>query len=127
MNDWGKIETKTIAGSNTNSTTQYTYTPDSKLLLKTVYTDGGDAGKTIVTDYTYDSKKRLETTTETTGYGAVFTKKLEYDAWGRVEKETNTASLNGKTSTSATQNEYKNGYAYKIYEVKNGQKTKTLW
>ena len=127
LNDWGKIETKTIAGNNTNSTTQYTYTPDSKLLLKTVYTDGGDAGKTIVTDYTYDSKKRLETTTETTGYGAVFTKKLEYDAWGRVEKETKTASLNGKTSTSGTQNEYKNGFAYKIYEIKNGQKTKTLW
>jgi len=127
LNDWGKIETKTIAGNNTNSTTQYTYTRDSKLLLKTVYTDGGDAGKTIVNDYAYDSKKRLETTTETTGYGAVFTKKLEYDAWGRVEKETKTASLNGKTSTSATQNEYKNGFAYKIHEIKNGQKTKTLW
>ncbi|WP_264536252.1 RHS repeat-associated core domain-containing protein [Flavobacterium sp. N1736] len=127
LNDWGKLETKTIVGTNTNSTTQYTYTPDSKLLLKTVYTDGGDTGKTIVTDYTYDSKKRLETTTETTGYGAVFTKKIEYDTWGRVEKETKTASLNGKTSTSATQNEYKNGFAYKVYEIKNGQKTKTLW
>lgn len=127
LNDWGKLETKTIAGNNTNSTTQYTYTPDSKLLLKTVYTDGGDAGKTIVTDYTYDSKKRLETTTETTAYGAVFTNKIEYDAWGRIEKETKTASLNGKTSISATQNEYKNGFAYKVYEIKNGQKTKTLW
>jgi RHS repeat-associated protein len=127
LNDWGKLETKTIAGTNTSSTTQYTYTPDSRQLSKTVYTDGGDAGKTIITDYTYDSKKRLETTTETTGYGAVFTKKLEYDAWGRVEKETKTASLNGKTSTSGTQNEYKNGFAYKIYELKNGQKTKTLW
>lgn len=127
LNDWGKLETKTIAGTNTNSNTQYTYTPDSKLLLKTVYTDAGDTGKTIITDYTYDSKKRLETTTETTGYGAVFSKKIEYDAWGRVEKETKTASLNGKTSTSATQNEYKNGFVYRIYEIKNGQKTKILW
>lgn len=127
LNDWGKIETKTITDNNTNSTTQYTYMPDSKLLVKTVYTDDGDKGKTIITDYTYDSKKRLETTTETTGYGAVFTKKLEYDAWGRVEKETKTASLNGKTSSSATQNEYKNGFAYRVYEIKNGQKTKTLW
>lgn len=127
LNDWGKIETKTITGNNTNSTTQYTYTPDSKLLLKTVYTDDGDKGKTIITDYTYDSKKRLETAMETTGYGAVFTKKLEYDVWGRVEKETKTASLNGKTSSSTTQNEYKNGFAYRAYEIKNGQKTKTLW
>ncbi|QOG04745.1 RHS repeat domain-containing protein [Flavobacterium sp. MDT1-60] len=99
-----------------------------ELTLYTIeYTDGGDAGKTIITDFTYDAKKRLETTTETTGYGAVFKIKLEYDAWGRVEKETKTASLNGKTSTSGTQNEYKNGFAYKIYEIKNGQKTKTLW
>jgi len=127
LNDWGKIETKTVSGNNTSSTTQYTYTPDSKLLIRALYTDDGDAGKTITTDYTYDSKKRLETITETTGYGAVFAKKLEYDAWGRVEKETKTASLNGKTSTSGTQNEYKNGLAYKIYEIKNGQKTKTLW
>lgn len=127
LNDWGKIETKTVSGNNTNSTTQYTYTPDSKLLIRAVYTADGDAGKTITTDYTYDSKKRLETITEITGYGAVFAKKLEYDAWGRVEKETKTASLNGKTSTSGTQNEYKNGLAYKIYEIKNGQKTKTLW
>jgi len=127
LNDWGKLETKTIAGANTNSTTQYTYASDSRLLSKTVYTDGGDAGKAIITDYTYDSKKRLETVTETTGYGAVFTKKIEYDAWGRIEKETKTTSLNGKTSSYSTQNEYKNGFAYKVYELKGGQKTKTLW
>ncbi|MFH6989423.1 RHS repeat-associated core domain-containing protein [Flavobacterium collinsii] len=127
LNDWGKLETKTIAGINSSSTTQYSYAPDSRLLSKTVYTDGGDAGKTIITDYTYDSKKRLETVTETTGYGAVFTKKMEYDAWGRIEKETKTASLNRKTSSYSTQNEYKNGFAYKVYELKGGQKTKTLW
>ncbi|MCV9930947.1 FG-GAP-like repeat-containing protein [Flavobacterium sp. LS1R47] len=127
LNSWGKPETKTVVGNNTNSSTQYIYTADSKLLLKTIYTDTGDAGKTSTTDYTYDSKKRLETTTETTGYGAIFTKKIEYDAWGRVDKETNTATLNGKSSITSTQNEYKNGFAYKIYEIKNGQKTKTLW
>jgi RHS repeat-associated protein len=127
LNAWGKPETKTIVGTNTNSITKYIYAPDSKLLQKTIYTDTGDAGKTIITDYTYDAKKRLETTTETTGYGAVFTKKLEYDAWGRVDKETNTATLKGKSSISSTQNEYKNGFAYKVYEIKNGQKTKTLW
>ncbi|MCV9928321.1 FG-GAP-like repeat-containing protein [Flavobacterium sp. LS1R49] len=127
LNDWGKLETKTIVGNNTNSTTQYLYTPDSKLLQKTIYTDTGDAGKTIITDYTYDAKKRLETTSETTGYGAVFTKKIEYDAWGRVDKEINTATLNGKSSTTSIQKEYKNGFAYKINEIKNGQITKTLW
>jgi RHS repeat-associated protein len=124
LNDWGKLESKTIVGTNTNSITQYIYTTNSKLLQKTVYTDTGDAGKTIITDYTYDAKKRLETTTETTGYGAIFTKKIEYDALGRIDKETSTATLNGKTSTTSIQNEYKNGFVYKI---KDNPSTKTLW
>jgi RHS repeat-associated protein len=127
LNDWGKIKTKTIAGTNTDSNTQYTYTADSKLLLKTVYTDNGDAGKTTTVEYTYNAKKQLETTTEKNGYEAEFFKKFEYDAWGRVYKEANTAKLNGKTSTTVTQNEYKNGSLYKIYEIKNDQITKTLW
>jgi RHS repeat-associated protein len=125
LNDWGKPETKTIVGTNTNSNTLYTYdTADSKLLIKTVYTDAGDSSKIITTDYTYDSKKRLLTTTETTGYGAVFTKTITYDAWGRADVATSTASLNGKTSSAVTQNTYKNGFAYQIKDYPN---TKTLW
>lgn len=124
--DSGKLDTKTLAGSNTDSKTVYNYGADG-LPLKTTYTDNGDAAKKIITDYTYDSQKRLETIIEKNGYGAEFFKKFEYDPLGRVKKETNKAKLNGKESETVTQNEYKNGFLYKIYEIKNDQITKTLW
>lgn len=124
---WGKPETKTIKGNLTDSETLYEYYPNSRLPLKTTYTDNGDARKKIITDYTYDSQKRLETITETNGYAAIFTKTLTYDDWGRVKTETSKAELNGKVSETVTQNEYKNGFLYKIYEIKNDQIFKTLW
>ncbi len=94
------------------------------MLKKTVFTDAKDASNTITTDYFYDAKKRLEKTIETTGYGAVFTKTLSYDAWGRVATETSEASLNGKSSKTVIQNDYKNGFAYKITDTQN---PKILW
>jgi RHS repeat-associated protein len=115
---------KTILGTNTSSNTVYTYDTLSKLLLSTVYTDVLDTNKKITTLYTYDDKKRIITTSETSGYGAVFTKTVSYDDWGRVDIETSTASLAGKTSTTSTQNTYKNGFAYQIKDYPN---TKTLW
>lgn len=129
IDDWGKPQTKTIVGtnSNTNSNTVYTYYPDSKLPLKTTYTDTNDGGKRIITEYTYDDKKRLKTITENMDYGAEFIKILSYDNWGRVDIETSTANLNGKTSTTVIQNEYNNGFAYKIKDVKNPLNLKTLW
>ncbi|WP_310379041.1 RHS repeat-associated core domain-containing protein [Flavobacterium sp.] len=127
LDAWGKPSSKTIVGLNTDSNTVYTYNAlaDGKLLIKTQYTDAKDASKKNTTDYTYDQiNKRLLTTKETTDYGAVFTKTLTYDAWGRVDTETSEASLNGKSSKTIIQNEYKNGFAYKIKDVQN---PKTLW
>lgn len=124
----GKPNSKTIVGTNTNSSTVYTYNtlPDNKLLKKTVFTDLGNANKIITIDYTYDTYKRLKTSVETNGYSAEFTKTIDYDAWGRVDIETKTATLNAgsRISTIKTQNEYKNGFAYKI---KDYPYTKTLW
>jgi RHS repeat-associated protein len=126
LDDWGKPETKSIVGLNTDSNTAYTYNAvaDGKLLIKTQYTDAKDASNWITTDYIYDIKKRLEKTIETTGYGAVFTKTLTYDAWGRVATETSKAELNGKSSEKIIQNDYKNGFAYKITDTQN---PKILW
>ncbi len=123
---WGKPSKKTIISLDlsTNSNTLYTYNPVSKLLTKTVFTDGIDANKKITTEYFYDTLKRLEKTIETTGYGAIFTKTFTYDDWGRVDTETSEASLNGKSSKTVIQNEYKNGFAYKIKDIQN---PKTLW
>lgn len=126
LDDWGKPETKTVSGLNTDSNTVYTYNAvaDGKLLIKTQYTDAKDASNWITTDYFYDIKKRLEKTIETTGYGAVFTKTLSYDTYGRVDSETSEATLNGKSSKTKVQNEYKNGFSYKIKDTQN---PKTLW
>ncbi len=128
LDDWGKPETKTIVGLNTDSNTAYTFNAvaDGKLLIKTQYTDNKDASNWITTDYFYDIKKRLEKTIETTGYGAVFTKTLTYDAWGRVATETSKAELNGKSSEKVIQNDYKNGFAYKITDTQ-GSNPKILW
>ena len=128
LDDWGKPETKTIVGLNTESNTVYTYNTvaEGKLLVKTQYTDAKDASNWITTDYIYDIKKRLEKTIETTGYGAIFTKTLTYDAWGRVATETSKAELNGKSSEKVIQNDYKNGFAYKITDTQ-ASNPKVLW
>jgi RHS repeat-associated protein len=128
LDDWGKPETKTIVGLNTESNTVYTYNTvaEGKLLVKTQYTDAKDASNTITTDYIYDIKKRLDKTIETTGYGAVFTKTLHYDDWGRVATETSKAELNGKSSEKVIQNDYKNGFAYKITDTQ-ASNPKVLW
>nr|WP_315238545.1 polymorphic toxin type 23 domain-containing protein [uncultured Flavobacterium sp.] len=117
----GKLTSKTIVGTNTNTSTVYTYNalPDNKMLQKTVYTDVGDGNKTITTEFTYDAQKRLVTTKEITGYGAEFTKTIGYDNWGRVNAETSEAKLNSKTSTTGVKHNYKNGYAYSMENSSN--------
>ncbi len=120
----GNVTKKVILGNNTSNNTVYTFNATTRLLTKSVFTDVADANKKITILYTYDTQGRLITTSETTGYGAVFTKTVSYDAWGRADIETNTASLAGKTSTTSTQNTYKNGFAYQIKDYPN---TKTLW
>jgi RHS repeat-associated protein len=122
----GNVTKKVIIGNNTNNNTVYTYDSIKRLITKSVFTDVADANKKITTLYTYDLQGRLITTNETTGYGAVFTKTLTYDAWGRADIETSTASLAGKTSTTNTQNTYKNGFAYQITDAQSTN-PKILW
>ena len=117
----GKLTSKTIIGTNTNTSTVYTYNtfPDNKMLKKMVYTDTGNGNKTITTEYTYDTQKRLAAIKEITGYGAEFSKTISYDNWGRINAETSEAKLNGKTSTTGVKHNYKNGYAYSIENSAN--------
>jgi RHS repeat-associated protein len=110
----GKLTQKTIVGTNTNSKTTYSYDPTSKLPTGSVFEDVLE-GKTTSYSYDYDSYKRLVKTTETTPY-AVFVKQLAFDAFGRVEKETSTATLGGKSSSKTVKTVYKNGYAYQLLD-----------
>lgn len=123
LNAVGKLAQKTIVGTNTNSTTTYAYDAASKLLTSSTFTDVLENNATTTTVYTYDSNKRLTSSVETTPY-ASFTKQLTYDAFGRVNTETSTATAAGKSSTKTLQHTYKNGQPWQIIDTSNSQ---VLW
>jgi RHS repeat-associated protein len=114
----GKLDNKTIKDpkGSTNSTTAYTYDGASKLLINSVFKDL-ISNTTITTGYNYDGNNRIVRTTETSSTGAVFTKNIgSYDAFGRVESETTTASLAGKSSAKTIVNTYKNGAHWQMLD-----------
>jgi RHS repeat-associated protein len=119
----GKLNSKTIVGTNTNSATVYNYDPVNKLLTSSVFTDNNEA-KSTTNLIAYDAYKRVSKTTETTPY-AKFEKTVGYDSFGRVKTETKTATLGTKSSTTSTVNNYQYGYAYQITE--NNPSAKVLW
>ncbi|WP_163408346.1 RHS repeat-associated core domain-containing protein [Flavobacterium ajazii] len=123
LNTVGKLTQKTIAGTNTNSTTTYAYDAASKLLTSSTFVDALENNATTTTVYTYDSNKRLTSSVETTPY-ASFTKQLTYDAFGRIDTETSIATAAGKSSTKTVQHTYKNGQPWQIIDASNSQ---VLW
>ncbi|MEA9413813.1 RHS repeat-associated core domain-containing protein [Flavobacterium sp. PL02] len=112
----GKLTQKTIVGTNTNSKTTYTYDPTTKLLVINKFEDLVNGKNTITTAYTYDNYKRINKTVETNSLGPVFTKNVTYDAFGRLENETSTAALLGKTSAKTIKNTYKNGLHWQMLD-----------
>ncbi|MDL2141712.1 FG-GAP-like repeat-containing protein [Flavobacterium tructae] len=113
----GKLDTKTVSVNGTTiSKTTYTYNSD-KLLIKTKYEDLANGTNTIITDYKYDTSKRISTKTETTPY-AIFIKRYKYDGAGRLEYENSTAKKIGTTvsSTRTVRNTYRNGVHYQILD-----------
>ncbi len=124
LDDFGRLDTKTINGKNTNSKTTYVYNPTSKLLDSSIFEDI-QAGTTTTSTYSYDTSKRLYKTVEDTPSYATFTKQFTFDSFGRVENETSIASLNGKSSSKTIQNTYKNGYPWQI--LSNEATPKVLW
>lgn len=122
LNSDGKPIQKTIVGTNTNSTTTYSYDGTTKLLLSRTFVDNIEA-KTTTTSYEYDSSKRIYKTIETTPY-ATFSKQLTYDDFGRVNTEISTATAAGKSSSKTLQHTYKNGQPWQIIDTSNSQ---VLW
>ncbi|MFV8343754.1 FG-GAP-like repeat-containing protein [Flavobacterium sp. XS2P39] len=119
----GKLTKKNIIGTNTNSETTYTYDTASKLPTSNVFKNVLEGNTITNNTFEYDSYKRLYKKTEITPY-ATFVKQLTFDAFGRVDRETNTATASGKTSAKTTQNTYKNGFAWQILDYTSQQ---ILW
>ncbi|MDX6188498.1 polymorphic toxin type 23 domain-containing protein [Flavobacterium sp. Fl-318] len=115
FNNVGKLEEKTISGTNTNSKSTYTYDSSTKLIVSSKFEDLTNGANTITTVYTYDNSKRINKTTETTPY-AVFTKELTYDGFGRVDTESSVAAAGGKSSGKIVRNTYKNGSHWQILD-----------
>ena len=125
LDDFGRLSTKTISGNKTNSKTTYNYNSTSKLLDSSVFEDL-QAGTTTTYTYSYDTSKRLYKTVEATPSYATFTREVvTFDSFGRVEKETSTASVNGNSSAKTIKNTYKNGYPYQI--LSDDVTPKVLW
>lgn len=115
IDDVGKVTQKIINGTNTNSKTTYNYDSSSKLLLSNSFEDLNNAGSTILNSFTFDDKKRITKTVETTPY-AVFTKELTYDGFGRINTETSKAEAGGKSSSKTVKSTYKYGSHWQILD-----------
>jgi RHS repeat-associated protein len=94
--------------SNTKIETTYDYNAATKLLDSISVINPNDGNSLF--SYTYDPKRRLYKTEETIGDvstpTAVFTKILSFDAFSRIDNETNTASAYNKTSTKVIKHNY---------------------
>lgn len=120
---YGKILSKTINGTNTNSQTTYSYDGTTKLLNSSTSTDVLENNAITTTTYIYDDYKRLFKSIETTPY-ATFTKEFIYDGFGRLNTEKSIASAVGKLSYKTIQHTYKNGYAWQMVDTATQQ---VLW
>ncbi len=115
----GKVSEKTIVGQNgdmTNSKTTYTYDPTDKLLTAIKFEDL-TAGNLTNYSYQYDKYKRQEQSWED-GFQAFFSKTLQYDSFGRIEKEYFNALTipDFKYSNKWIKYTYKNGYQHQIID-----------
>jgi RHS repeat-associated protein len=125
LNSVGKVLTKKILGDGVDMTTNYTYDATKKWLTTMQVTNPIDGNSTYI--YTYDTagtaptqqlkktEERLHLPLQTAPY-AVFVKDLTFDAFGRVNTETSTASAHGKTSSKTITHQYKNGVKYRLLD-----------
>ncbi|CAH8281860.1 RHS repeat-associated protein [Mariniflexile fucanivorans] len=120
---YGKVSSKKITGTNTNSQTSYVYDNTTKLLNSSTYTDVLANNAITTTTYSYDGYKRLMKSVEITPY-ATFTKEFTYDGFGRLDTEKSIASAVGKSSTKTIKHTYKNGFAWQMIDMANQQ---VLW
>ena len=122
--NYGKLIEKTITGLNANSITTYTYKPTSKLLD---YIDYWNINEMYDLEYyyTYDDFNRLIKTREyRTDDLYEFINELEYDTYGRVNRERKKATTDGQISDKWFKITYKNGYHWQILDDASNQ---VLW
>jgi len=118
LDDFGKLNTKTIVGDNTNTTVTNVYDGTTKLLTQTNF-NPGTYGDAITYLYNYDEKKRLYMTTEQLNQGIFYVRQTEFDTIGRPSRELYSAATVGNTlaySDKWVKNVYKNGYLYQILD-----------
>jgi RHS repeat-associated protein len=113
---YGNLETKTVKGDLTDSSTTYKY--DAEFKLDTTTFDDVLEGTKTTNSFEYYTDRKIKKTIEATPY-ATFTNEFAYDALGRLEKETTTATTGTKTSSRTIKNTYKNGYHYQILDEVN--------
>jgi RHS repeat-associated protein len=121
----GKLTQKTIVGTNTNTSTVYSYDSVTKLVTTSTFVDALENNAVTTTTYGYDTNKRIISTNETTPY-ATFIKQFTYDSFGRVDKETSTATANGISSVKSIKNTYKNGHLWQIIDDATQQMLKQI-
>jgi RHS repeat-associated protein len=122
----GKPLERIITGNSSDNYTIYEYDNTTKLPTKITYIDGYEiATNAAFTTMNYDpnSKKLLSIVEDKPGM-TKFTRSFTYDAFGRIDVETKTAELNGKSSTVATKNVYKNG---DLFQILDNNSSHVLW
>jgi RHS repeat-associated protein len=115
LDDFGKIITKSVTGTNTNSTTTFTYNPTNKLVSNVLYTDTNNGGAYDEYTYTYDEYNRIYIETENK-FGNFYQSVTFYDDFGRPRYESYTAIAEGKSSSKAIRTIYKNGYRWQLVD-----------
>jgi len=125
IDDYGRTTmTEEEATDGTNYYTRYYYNADTTLYgsIREEYLTGKVTNEEY---YEYDDYKRPKKITLATPH-ATFIKELTYDAFGRIDKEKQTATVktNGKTSSKTFRYTYQFGYRHQILDDATGQ---ALW
>ena len=119
----GKLLQKKIIGDFTNMTLQYTYHTTNKKInsISLISADGNNS----TYSYTYDNYQRLKYTAETNPY-AQFTKRYNYDSFGRIVTEESYGRLleNNKSSIKKIKNIYQNG---QLKTIRDNATQEILW
>lgn len=118
----GKTIEKTIIGTHTNGKTTYTYNSATGLITTSTFVNNLE-GNLISNTLKYDIYKRVSSISERTPYAA-FTKTMTYDTFGRIDKETATATISRKSSSKTLKHTYQNGFAWQIVDDATQQ---VLW
>ncbi|WP_430409561.1 RHS repeat-associated core domain-containing protein [Kordia sp.] len=124
---YGRLDTKTVNGDQTNLSLNYLYDGTSKLLNAISGVNSRtNTYSNYAYNYYYDSYKRLNKIKETTETGN-FEKRMTFDSYGRVASENyiTNHSASGTNSNVKTKNSYDS--AGILIETKDFNTNNSLW